>query len=222
MLLKHLLIILALLLPSLSQSFKSGLLQLTSTSTLPSFTIPLDNKINDIIISLSAFTAGPKTSCSITSKSNQLANFNCTGNVGSIAYLFYEKSPLVYSNSFSYYFFEGEASTKEEYALWTVDRRWTIAQQPKIRAVLTGFVATDDLVTIIEVKGLADGWSVNISRTLNIKVVSFSYILIQNYSPYNLTFIDTSIQQSSDLKLSGARASYLNFWGIQSLKASRR
>lgn len=54
------------------------------------------------------------------------------------------------------------------------------------------------------------------------KVVTFSFMLIQNYAPYNLTFVDSQIFKISELTLSGIRASYLNFWGISSLKNSRK
>lgn len=131
MLLKHFFLVaifaFSLLLPSSSQIFNSGLLQLTPTSASPTYTITLDNKVNDIIISLSAFTSKPHTNCSIFSKTNQQVNISCTDNIYRLAYLFYEKSPLIYSSTYSFYFLEGKTSNNQEYAVWNANNSWTIA-----------------------------------------------------------------------------------------------
>lgn len=102
-----------------------------------------------------------------------------------------------------------------------MQRNVTAVQYPQLRAVLSGFSISAAANTMIEIKSMQDGWSANISRTLNVQVVHFFYILIQNYSPYNLTFVDLSVSKfSRDLSLTGVRVNYLNFWGIQALKSS--
>jgi hypothetical protein len=50
-------------------------------------------------------------------------------------------------------------------------------------------------------------------------VVNFSFILVQNYSPYNLTFTDISTFQFNRATLKGKN--FLNFWGIQTIKKAK-
>lgn len=75
---------------------------------------------------------------------------------------------MIYANSFSYYFFAGSKADRQSYAVWKVQKGLTLALNPQLRAVLSGFKAKDAVANKIELNELDDGWSINITRTPNI------------------------------------------------------
>ena len=201
------------------QSFNSGIAHLspTNSSQSASYSLNYRSDSHDLILSLSSFIFKSTTSCHITATSSQQTNFTCSGNIRTISYLYYEKTPLIYSDIYTHYFFKGNTQYS---TIWSPPLNLTIIHLPQLRAILSGFTIdpySENNNTYIDLNPI-NGTKVNISRSGNVRVVNISFILIQNYKPYNLTFIDAMISTSSQMAMKGSKSSYLNFWGIQKMK----
>lgn len=167
-------------------TFKTGIVQLSSLQSQGIYTINQDNNRNEIILAISSFSSIYNlTSCYWVSPQGPQINFTCTQNVQSVGYLFYQKTPLIYSSTFTYYFFEANQNTS---AIWKPPINLTLISKPTVAAMLSGFMISDVSYASIYLQAINNASAINISRTLNVRSVNFSFILIQNYGPYNLIF----------------------------------
>jgi hypothetical protein len=139
------------------QNFKSGITSLTPSSptTQNTYSLNYNHNTNDLIISISSFSFETNTSCFIAGQSTTQSNFTCSSNVKTVAYLFYEKTGLIYSNTFSYYFFEGNHNYS---VVWYAPINLTAIARPQLRAMLSGFkISNSDQNTLIDLRALPDG-----------------------------------------------------------------
>ena len=204
------------------QSFHSGIAHLspsasTNSTQSASYSLNYRSDSHDLILSLSSFVFKSVTSCHITATSSQQTNFTCSDNIRTISYLYYEKTPLIYSNIYTHYFFKGN---NQYSAIWSPPLNLTIIHLPQLRAILSGFTiapSSQNNNTYIDLNPI-NGTKLNISRSGNVRVVNISFILIQNYQPYNLTFADVTVSTYSLMTMKGSKTNYLNFWGIQKMK----
>jgi len=104
------LILTYLILDSYSQQFTTGIIKSHSfyNLTTNNYTILANLTSNsDLIISMASYSSLPAvTSCVITAKMSTYANITCTSNVISFYYLYYSRTPMIYSNIYTYSFFE--------------------------------------------------------------------------------------------------------------------
>ena len=146
MLLKHLNITLLVLLISFfneiySQVFNTGIAYLTPNTTSNLYTMTNITSYKDVILTIASFTSIQKsTQCSIIKRQESGINFTCTDNIPSVAYLFYQKTLLIYSNVFDYYLLPNDQRTT---ITWYPPVDQTIIQFPTLRGMLTGFTLRD-------------------------------------------------------------------------------
>lgn len=113
---------------SLGQQFNSGITKLSPFSTgsnTYSLNYPTSN--HQLVLSLSSFTFQSNTTCHILKMSLQQTIFTCTANIDSIAYLYFERTPLTFAHTFTFYFFEGNNNYS---ALWKAPINLTLIKHP--------------------------------------------------------------------------------------------
>jgi len=92
----------------------------------------------------------------------------------------------------------------------------TLIVYPQIRALLTSLEQVNGKISYASILPISNGTGLNISRSLNVRTIVFSFILIQSSPLYNLQFQDISFNSNNVL----FPTSYM-MWGLQSILISQ-